>query len=42
MTRLAVHFVKPTRWVLPLPFNPAFLDLMELLIGDVPPTWDNL
>jgi hypothetical protein len=42
MSRLAVHFVKPARWVLPLPFNPAFLDLMELLISDVPPTWDNL
>jgi hypothetical protein len=40
MSRLAVRFTGPTRWVLPRPLDTTLLGLRELLVADVPPTWD--
>lgn len=40
MSRLAVRFTGPKRWILPRPLGAALLGLRELLVADVPPTWD--
>ncbi|EES16874.1 hypothetical protein BDA96_08G079600 [Sorghum bicolor] len=40
MSRLAVRFTGPKRWILPRPLDTTLLGLRELLVADVPPTWD--
>ncbi|KAF0892674.1 hypothetical protein E2562_017652 [Oryza meyeriana var. granulata] len=40
MSRLATRFTGPKRWILPRPLDTTLLGLRELLIANVPPSWD--
>uniref|UniRef100_A0A0E0EI28 Uncharacterized protein n=1 Tax=Oryza meridionalis TaxID=40149 RepID=A0A0E0EI28_9ORYZ len=40
MSRLAVRFTAQKRWILLHPFDATMLGLRELLVVNVPPTWD--